>query len=108
MSQPASSINETSPAPLTSLSDEESLFRQSVREFADQQVRPLAAEMDEKGMLQSLADPNRYLSVVLHNGIKTGRLKIFKVGGTRGGYYALVDWVKDDGELRSDMKKHLL
>lgn len=49
MSQPASSINETSPAPLTSLSDEESLFRQSVREFAEQQVRPLAAEMDEKG-----------------------------------------------------------
>ena len=49
MSQPASSINETSPTPLTSLSDEESLFRQSVREFADQQVRPLAAEMDEKG-----------------------------------------------------------
>jgi len=49
MSQPASSINESSPAPLTSLSDEESLFRQSVREFADQQVRPLAGEMDEKG-----------------------------------------------------------
>ena len=49
MSQPASSISETAPRPLTSLTDEESLFRQSVREFADQQVRPLAAEMDEKG-----------------------------------------------------------
>jgi alkylation response protein AidB-like acyl-CoA dehydrogenase len=35
--------------PLTSLTDEEALFRQSVREFADQQVRPLAAEMDEQG-----------------------------------------------------------
>ena len=31
--------------PLTSLNDEENLFRQSVREFAEQQVRPLAAEM---------------------------------------------------------------
>src|SRR5713101_286262 len=49
MSQPASSISEIAPRPLTSLTDEESLFRQSVREFADQQVRPLAPEMDEKG-----------------------------------------------------------
>lgn len=49
MSQPASSISETAARPLTSLTDEESLFQQSVREFAAQQVRPLAAEMDEKG-----------------------------------------------------------
>lgn len=49
MSQPASSISESTPRPLTSLTDEESLFRQSLREFADQQVRPLASEMDEKG-----------------------------------------------------------
>ncbi|MEK6289459.1 MAG: acyl-CoA dehydrogenase [Acidobacteriota bacterium] len=48
MSQPASSISESAPRPLTSLTDEEALFRQSVREFAEQQVRPLAAEMDEK------------------------------------------------------------
>ena len=49
MSQPASSLSENTPRPLTSLSDEESLFRQSVREFAEQQVRPLTSEMDEKG-----------------------------------------------------------
>jgi short-chain 2-methylacyl-CoA dehydrogenase len=49
MSQPASSLSEGAPRPLTSLSDEESLFRQSVREFAEQQVRPLTSEMDEKG-----------------------------------------------------------
>jgi butyryl-CoA dehydrogenase/short/branched chain acyl-CoA dehydrogenase len=35
--------------PLTALNDEETLFRQSVREFAEQQVRPLASEMDEQG-----------------------------------------------------------
>src|SRR5215470_5367464 len=35
--------------PLTTINDEESLFRQSVREFSDQQVKPLAAEMDEAG-----------------------------------------------------------
>jgi butyryl-CoA dehydrogenase/short/branched chain acyl-CoA dehydrogenase len=42
-------MSENAPRPLTSLTDEESLFRQSVREFAEQQVRPLASEMDEKG-----------------------------------------------------------
>ena len=49
MSQPASSISESAPRPLTSLTDEELLFRQSIRWFAEQQVRPLASEMDEKG-----------------------------------------------------------
>ncbi|HKY03252.1 MAG TPA: acyl-CoA dehydrogenase [Blastocatellia bacterium] len=49
MSQSAASASETAPRPLTSLSDEEELFRQSVREFADQQVRPLAHDMDEQG-----------------------------------------------------------
>ena len=49
MSQPASSISESTPRALTSLSDEESLFQQSVREFAEQQVRPLTSEMDENG-----------------------------------------------------------
>lgn len=49
MSHAASSLAESTPRPLTSLSDEEALFRQSVREFADQQIRPLSAEMDENG-----------------------------------------------------------
>ncbi|HWO02339.1 MAG TPA: acyl-CoA dehydrogenase [Blastocatellia bacterium] len=48
MTQPAA-IPEGAPRPLTSLTDEEALFRQSVREFAEQQIRPLAAEMDEHG-----------------------------------------------------------
>lgn len=49
MSQAASSMSESAARALTSLSDEESLFRQSVREFADRQIRPLASDMDEKG-----------------------------------------------------------
>src|SRR5205085_11448134 len=48
MSQPATAAD-TAPRALTSLTDEEQLFRQSVREFAYSQVRPLAAEMDEHG-----------------------------------------------------------
>ncbi|HKQ03657.1 MAG TPA: acyl-CoA dehydrogenase [Blastocatellia bacterium] len=48
MSQPATA-SETAPRALTSLTDEEQLFRQSVGEFATSQLRPLAAEMDEQG-----------------------------------------------------------
>src|SRR6478752_55598 len=37
-------------APLTVLSDDEVLFRENVRQFAEEKVRPLAREMDEKGV----------------------------------------------------------
>ena len=39
-----------SPAPLTSLTDEEILFRDNIRQFADDKIRPLAREMDEKAI----------------------------------------------------------
>jgi alkylation response protein AidB-like acyl-CoA dehydrogenase len=45
----SAAASEGAPRPLTSLTEEESLFRQSVREFAEQQIRPLAPEMDEQG-----------------------------------------------------------
>jgi butyryl-CoA dehydrogenase/short/branched chain acyl-CoA dehydrogenase len=38
------------PVPLTSLTDDEVLFRDNVRQFADEKVRPLAKEMDEKAV----------------------------------------------------------
>src|SRR6266436_1467038 len=38
------------PAPLTTLTDDEILFRDNVRQFAQERVRPLAKEMDEKGV----------------------------------------------------------
>jgi alkylation response protein AidB-like acyl-CoA dehydrogenase len=38
------------PVPLTSFSEDEILFRDNVRQFADEKVRPLAKEMDEKGI----------------------------------------------------------
>jgi butyryl-CoA dehydrogenase/short/branched chain acyl-CoA dehydrogenase len=53
MSQSAAATSESAARPLTSLSEEESLFRQSVREFADKQVRPLSSEMDEAGKMSS-------------------------------------------------------
>jgi butyryl-CoA dehydrogenase/short/branched chain acyl-CoA dehydrogenase len=40
----------SNPAPLTSLSEDEILFRDNVRRFAEDKVRPLAKEMDEKAV----------------------------------------------------------
>src|SRR6266478_4663759 len=39
-----------SPLPLTSLTEDEILFRDNIRQFADEKVRPLVKEMDEKGV----------------------------------------------------------
>jgi alkylation response protein AidB-like acyl-CoA dehydrogenase len=38
------------PAPLTTLTEDEILFRDNIRQFANDRVRPLAKEMDEKGV----------------------------------------------------------
>src|SRR5690242_10245398 len=38
------------PAPLTALTEDEVLFRDNVRQFAEERVRPLVREMDEKGV----------------------------------------------------------
>ena len=45
------------PAPLVALTEDEKLFRDTVRQFADESVRPHVKEMDEKGVFeQSLID----------------------------------------------------
>ena len=41
---------QSAPAPLTQLTEDEILFRDNVRQFAEEKVRPLAKEMDEKGV----------------------------------------------------------
>ena len=40
----------TNPAPITVLTDDEILFRDNIRQFADEKIRPLVKEMDEKGV----------------------------------------------------------
>src|SRR5207247_10605860 len=37
------------PAPLTTFAEDEILFRDNIRQFAEDKVRPLVKEMDEKG-----------------------------------------------------------
>ena len=38
------------PAPLVSITEDEALFRDNVRQFAEEKIRPLVKEMDEKGV----------------------------------------------------------
>ena len=47
---PESALQNSVPAPLTSFTEDEILFRDNVRQFADEKVRPLAKEMDDKGV----------------------------------------------------------
>src|ERR1017187_6253487 len=47
----------TNPTPLTTLTEDEILFRDNVRRFAEDKIRPLAKEMDEKAVFDhSLID----------------------------------------------------
>src|SRR2546430_17338581 len=47
---PETTLQADTPAPLTVLTEDEVLFRDNIRQFADERVRPLAKEMDEKGV----------------------------------------------------------
>src|SRR5581483_5582141 len=40
------------PSPLTTFTDDEILFRDNIRQFAEEKVRPLVKEMDEKGVFE--------------------------------------------------------
>lgn len=40
------------PTPLTTLTEDEILFRENIRQFAEDKVRPLVKEMDEKGVFE--------------------------------------------------------
>src|SRR6184192_4512704 len=47
---PQTTLQAPAPAPLTSLSEDEILFRDNVRQFAEDKIRPLSKEMDEKSV----------------------------------------------------------
>ena len=40
------------PVPLTTLTEDETLFRDNIRQFGDDKIRPLVKEMDEKGVFE--------------------------------------------------------
>src|SRR5437868_13389677 len=47
---PETTLQMPSPLPLTAFTEDEILFRDTIRQFADEKVRPLVKEMDEKGV----------------------------------------------------------
>jgi len=49
---PMSPVSSVAPQPLVVLTEDEQLFRDSVRQFAEEAVRPLVKEMDEKGVFE--------------------------------------------------------
>ncbi|HET9409108.1 MAG TPA: acyl-CoA dehydrogenase [Candidatus Sulfotelmatobacter sp.] len=49
---PETLLQSAVPTPLTSLTEDEILFRDNIRQFADEKVRPLVKEMDEKGVFE--------------------------------------------------------
>src|SRR5260370_38187079 len=51
MSQTLTAIEESFARPLTTLSEDEQMFRRSVREFAEGEIRKRVEEMDEQGHL---------------------------------------------------------
>ena len=51
MSQSRTAIEQSAGQPLTAISEEEQMFRNSVREFAEGEIRPRVEEMDEKSKL---------------------------------------------------------
>jgi alkylation response protein AidB-like acyl-CoA dehydrogenase len=47
---PETTLQSAPPTPLTTLTEDEILFRDNIRQFADDKIRPLVKEMDEKGI----------------------------------------------------------
>ena len=52
-------------APVTTLSEDETLFRDTVRQFAEDKIRPHVKEMDEQGVFErSLLDESFQLGLM--------------------------------------------
>ena len=49
---PETTLQLPSPSPLTAFTEDEILFRDNIHQFAEEKIRPLAKEMDEKGVFE--------------------------------------------------------
>ena len=77
-------LRTTAPAALTTLSDEEGLFRDSVREFAESEVRPLVYSMDEAARFEPTLIPKFFELGLM--GIEVPE----RFGGAGGGIFLAV------------------
>ena len=70
-----------------------------------QEIMVKLPALDTLEHLHLKLDPDSSLSVVLAKGVTTGRLKTFKVPGSRGGCYAVEDWLDKERNLNDEMRK---
>src|SRR5450432_823068 len=81
---PEAILNPPVPAPLTTLTEDEILFRDNIRQFADEKVRPLVKEMDEKGVFEK---------DLIHDFFKLGLMGIEvpeQYGGAGGSFFEAI------------------
>ncbi len=74
------------------------------------QLKEITAEllvMDAKTQALDYQGDN-FISVFLAKAVKIGKLHIEKVRGTRGAYYALPEWLDENGELPVKMVREML
>src|SRR6202451_803203 len=73
-------LQAAAPTPLTSLSEGEIMFRDNIRQFADEKIRPLVKEMDEKGVFDK---------ALIHDFFQLGLMgiEIPEQYGARGGKF---------------------
>jgi butyryl-CoA dehydrogenase/short/branched chain acyl-CoA dehydrogenase len=70
--------------PLTVLSEDEALFRETCREFAEARIRPLSARMDREGQLDSSLFPELFALGLMGIGIAP------RFGGSGGSFFMSV------------------
>src|SRR5437764_9737012 len=81
---PETALQSLPAIPLTSLSEDEILFRENVRQFAEEKVRPLAKEMYEKGVFdKSLIEQSFHLGLM---GIEVPE----QYGGAEGKFFEAI------------------
>lgn len=85
------------------------ILKRSGRPMRSREIFQELSEMDKaSGAMSWLANPEGQISVVLRNGVSSGRLRRFSIRGTRGGYYALEEWMDKDGKLTDEMKRQMV
>src|SRR2546423_6937602 len=83
----------TTPPPLVALTEDEVLFRDNIRQFAEEKIRPLVREMDEKGVFErSLIDQFFQLGLM---GIEISE----KYGGSAGTFFEAILAVEETSRV---------
>ncbi len=77
-------ISPATATPLTVLTEEEEMFRGAVRDFAEEKVRPLSHEMDEKGALDTSLIPQCFELGLMGIEVPEG------LGGAGGSFFLAV------------------